>query len=365
MTERFFRTINYSSVNEDWRTEIAALQPREGGRVLCVTGSGDRPLDLLAAAPTQLVAIDLNPAQNHLLSLKAAAIMTLPFEDYTAFLGLNQAEPGWRLEVLDHLTPSLPRDGLAFWKAHRRTVARGVLYQGRFERHFKRIAMLARCLRPRAIEELFTFTDLETQCRFIDDHWDKPFWRLAYRLILCPLTSRIFFRDPAYYAHVTVPVGDTLFERMQRALRRNLARDNFMISLALRGELSPTDLPPYLTPEGCARIRERLPLLEVLTADVIDYLEGNTAEKFTHFSLSDVPSYMAEPDFHRLLTAVARCATPGARVVIRQFLTRYELPDPIRRRIDRESRLEAQLADEDRSFGYEFIVGVVRDDEYR
>lgn len=365
VSDRFFRTINYSSVNEDWRTEIAALQLREGGRVLCVTGSGDRPLDLLAAVPTRLVAIDRNPAQNNLLRLKTAALKELAFEDYAAFLGLNGAEPGWRLQVFDRLGPTLPRDTLAFWKAHGRAIARGVLYQGRFERHFRRIAILARCLRPRAIKELFAFTDLETQRQFIQNRWGTPYWRLAYKLILCPLTSRILFRDPAYYAHVAVRVGDTLFERMQRALRKNLARDNFMISLTLRGRLSPTDLPPYLTPEGCARLRERIHLLEIVDADVITYLEDATPGAFTHFSLSDVPSYMAQPDFHRLLAAVARCATPGARVVIRQFLTRYDIPELLATRIGRESHLEARLADQDRSFGYEFIVGVVRDAKCR
>ena len=363
MPDRFFRTLNYSSVNEDWRTELAALKLREGGNALCVTGSGDRPLNLLAAVPTHLVAIDRNPAQNHLLKLKIAALRRLAFDEFAGFLGLSPAEPRWRLQVLDRLAPSLPADTLAFWTAHDRSIARGVLYQGRFERHFKRIAMLIRCLRPRAIEELFAFTDLEAQCRFIRERWDIPSWRLAYRLILCPLASRMFFRDPAYYAHVGVRVGDTLFERMQRALQRNLARDNFMISLVLRGKLSPSDLPPYLTPEGGARIRERLRLLDVVDADVVDYLDDAARGTFTHFSLSDVPSYMAEPDFHRLASAVARCATPGARVVIRQFLTRYDLPASLAGCIDRESRLEARLADQDRSIGYEFIVGVVRDAE--
>lgn len=360
MPDRFFSTINYSSVNEDWRTEIAALNLQEDGRVLCVTGSGDRPLDLLAAAPTRVMAIDLNRAQNCLLRLKTAALKELPFEDYTAFLGLNGADPGWRLRVFDRLSPYLPRETLAFWNAHAHYLERGVLYQGRFERHFRRMAILARCLRPRAIEQLFAFDDLEAQREFIEERWDTPFWRLAYRLILSPLTSRVFYRDPAYYKHIEVRVADTLSERMKRALLKNLARDNFMVSLTLRGKLSPTDLPPYLTPEGCARIRERLHLLDIVDADVIEYLECAPPGTFTHYSLSDVPSYMAEPDFHRLLKAVVGCATPGARAVIRQFLTRYELPDPLATRFDRESRLEAQLAEQDRSIGYEFIVGVVR-----
>jgi S-adenosylmethionine-diacylglycerol 3-amino-3-carboxypropyl transferase len=361
----FFRTINYSSVNEDWRTEIAALKLHGEGRVLCVTGSGDRPLDLLAAEPARVVAIDLNPAQNCLLRLKAAALKELPFDEYATFLGLNGADPGWRLRVFDRLTPSLPTQALAFWNAHTHYIERGVLYQGRFERHFRRMAMLARRLRPRVIEQLFAFDDLEAQREFIEERWDTLYWRLAYRLILSPLTSKVLYGDPAYYAHVVVPVGDTLFERMKRALLMSLARDNFMVSLTLRGILSPTDLPPYLTPEGCVLIRERLHLLEIADADVIEYLECAPPGTFTHFSLSDVSSYMAERDFHRLLVAVAGCAAPGARAVIRQFLTRYDLPDLLATRIARESSLEAQLAEQDRSIGYEFIIGVVRDAESR
>src|SRR3989337_2234761 len=46
----FFKTLNYASVNEDWRTEAEALRPGPEDTVLCVTGSGDRPLDLLARA---------------------------------------------------------------------------------------------------------------------------------------------------------------------------------------------------------------------------------------------------------------------------------------------------------------------------
>lgn len=359
MSERFFRTLNYSSVNEDWRTEVAGLRLHDGARVLCVTGSGDRPLNLLAAASAKIVAIDLNRTQNNLLWLKATALRRLPFGKYAAFLGLTPAEPAWREGTLDQLAPHLPPDVRAFWNAHRRMLSPGVLYQGRFERHFRRVSRVARLLRPRDIDTLFAFADLEAQRRFVEERWDRQYWRLASRLALSPICSRLFLRDPAYFAHVAVPVGKTLFERMRRALLQTLARDNFMMSLVLRGELSLSDLPPYLTAGGCERIRERLDLLEVVEADLIALLETPAARKFTHFSLSDVPSYVSESDFYRLVTGAVRCAAPGARVVIRQFLTRYGLPDALARNFVREPELEAELAAEDRSFGYEFIVGTV------
>ena len=78
----------YSSVNEDWRTEAAALRLAPDARVLCVTGSGARPLDLLAVTPARVVAIDVNAAQNHLLELRVGAMRALQFDAYTAFLGL-------------------------------------------------------------------------------------------------------------------------------------------------------------------------------------------------------------------------------------------------------------------------------------
>ena len=44
----FFSRLSYSFGNEDWRTEKRALGIRPHDQVLCITASGDRPLNLLA-----------------------------------------------------------------------------------------------------------------------------------------------------------------------------------------------------------------------------------------------------------------------------------------------------------------------------
>jgi S-adenosylmethionine-diacylglycerol 3-amino-3-carboxypropyl transferase len=362
MSDRFFRSINYSSVNEDWRTELAGLKLSPGSRVLCVTGSGDRPLDLLAAAAVDVVAIDLSEAQNALLQLKAVAIRDLPFDEYSRFIGLHEAEASWRESVLRRLMPGLASGVSEFWMARLRHVRRGVIYCGRFERYMRRVSRVGRFLRPRAIPTLFSFTSLEKQRQFLTESWDRPYWRAVYRLILSPIVTRLVFRDPAYFEHTAVPVGTTVYDRMIRGLTRYLARDSFMVSLALRGRLSDHDLPPYLTPNGCAAIRDRLHLLSVVTADIVEYLELAPRRSFTHFSLSDVPSFLTESGFRRLLSGVIRCAKPNARVVLRQFLTRYELPEELSDGIVREPEVEALLSAEDRSFAYEFLVGTVHHD---
>jgi S-adenosylmethionine-diacylglycerol 3-amino-3-carboxypropyl transferase len=359
MGRHFLQTLNYSSVNEDWRTETAALRLSAEDLVLCVTGSGSRPLDLLAAAPARVVAVDLNPAQSHLLALKVQALLRLPFDQYVAFLGLSQADRRWRAEVLGRLGRDLPADACSFWQRHRRAVEAGVLYQGRWERHHRRLSVLARMLRPRAIRDLFTFEDLETQRRFLRERWDTPAWRRVHDLLCSPAFSRLFFRDPAFYAHVGVAVGRHVYERMLRCLSLCLARENFMVSSVLRGKLSPLDLPPHLRPEGCDALRGRLDRLEVVTDDLLRLLH-RAPRRYTRFSLSDVPSFLDQAGFERLLEGVAQAALPGARFCVRQFLTRHRVPERFADRLVREPDLEARLAEQDHAFAYDFLVGEAR-----
>lgn len=356
MAKSFFGTLNYTSVNEDWRTEREALAIGPGDTALCVTGSGDRPLDLLVADPDRVVAIDLNPAQNHLLRLKVAALATLPFDEYAAFLGLHEAPAAWRAQVMARLEPELPAETRAFWSEHSRAIRAGVIYQGRWERFYRKAAWVVRVLQPGLTRRLFAFTDLDEQRRFVDAQWDTWFWRLAFDVICSRFVSRYVLGDPGYYDHADASTGDFVRKRMQAVLGRYLAIDNFMVSLVIRGDLGE-DPPPYLTEEGAALARARLDRLEILTANLVEHL-GSDAANYTCLSLSDVPSFLDESGFEALLEGVAGAA-PGARFCIRRFLSRQRWPEQLDGRLVRDRALEERLAHEDRAFSYEFIVGRV------
>jgi S-adenosylmethionine:diacylglycerol 3-amino-3-carboxypropyl transferase len=125
----FWGTLNYSSVNEDWRTEATALRLRDGDRVLAITGGGGRVLDLLAVADVAVVGIDLDGPQNHLLWLKLEAMRRLAWPEYAAFLGLVAGEP--RAGGDARFAPAAPAGGCAcilvgerFAGARRRPVRR-------------------------------------------------------------------------------------------------------------------------------------------------------------------------------------------------------------------------------------------------
>jgi S-adenosylmethionine:diacylglycerol 3-amino-3-carboxypropyl transferase len=227
---------------------------------------------------------------------------------------------------------------------------------------------LARLLHPRLVDDLFAIDDLEAQRVFVAQRWDRAAWRRTFEFALSLAVSRIFYGDPAWYAHAQVAPGPFIFERFTEGLGRCLARDSFMASLTLRGRLTPGDLspgdlspgnlPPHLTPEGVAAIVPRLGSVTSVVADLGHYLDSG-AGRFDRFSLSDVASYMPEAGFHALARAAVGAARPGARVVMRQFLTRYPLPAEVAPTLRREPALEAELALLDRALAYTFIIGEV------
>jgi S-adenosylmethionine-diacylglycerol 3-amino-3-carboxypropyl transferase len=355
----FFSTLNYASVNEDWRTEAEALRLRGGERVLCVSGSGARPLDLLSQAPVRVLAVDRNPAQSHLLQLKRAAIEALPYDEYAAFLGLLPARGASRRGTLRRLRPLLPPAARLFWDGRQRMVARGILYQGRWERFHGRLARLTRALHGPRVRALLAFDDLGAQRAWVERRWDDASWRWMFALACSAPVVRALFGDPAYCARTALPAGRLVHARMGALLERVLARDSFMVGLVLTGTLQPGDLPPHLTEAGQRAIRARLGGLDVETAEVASLLESLPEASLDRFSLSDVASFLDREGFARLLAAVARAAAPGARVVARQFLTRHAVPEALLERLVRDPVLEARLGAEDRSFAYDFLVAQV------
>lgn len=353
----YFHTINFSSQNEDWHTESRALDLCAGDVVACVTGSGDRPLNLLASCEVgKIVAIDCDPVQNHLLELKVAAIMVLDYVDYLRFLGQHHAEKEWRLATFAQLRSRLTEEAGAYWALHQEDIELGVLYRGRFERYFARIACLASLIRPGTLKRIFEFDDLDEQRTFLREVWDKRPWRWMFRVLLHPFVSRLFYRDPAYFEHVSVPVGDYLYDRILAYLDTHLASESFMLNLIFRGRLDDSNLPPYLTEAGHRALRERSERLSTVTANLAEHFASVNARTYTKYSLSDVPSYLKKGELLNLLNAICFSATDQARVVIRQFLTTYPLPDHLHNVFPRNHELEHQCARDDQAFAYSFII---------
>lgn len=356
----FYNRLSYSFGNEDWKTERQALRIAPGDRVICITASGDRPLNLLVDDSSELVCIDLNQIQNHLLNLKIAAMKTLDYSDYLAFLGVLPSKH--RREMLKKILPFLEKDAGIFWKLRPSMIEEGILYQGALERWAKKIASTISFFRKAKVERLFSFDDIQEQKLFLQKEWNHWLWRRIFDLNLYPMFTRLFLRDPALSFGVDpgIKIGPYIYNRMNACLEQDLAKSNSFLSLFMKGYVLPDAYPPYLTEKGTKQIKSKLDRLSIQTTDLVEYLKSCPDNHFDAFSVSDVASYLSKNRFEELLNQVLRTAKADARFSIRQFLSSHTIPPHLKQHFQREDGLENRLEKEDFCFIYRFIVGKIK-----
>ncbi|MEI6531309.1 MAG: DUF3419 family protein [Chlamydiota bacterium] len=355
--KNFYERLSYSFGNEDWRTEQEALQLTAGDRVLCITGSGDRPLNLLTTGCKEVIAIDLNPIQNHLLALKKNALKALSSDEYLRFLGITDCNE--RLKTLEALP--LDKEVLDFWLKNKKMIAKGVLYQGATERLLSKCSSFLSLVRKDKVERLFSIDNLEEQKAFVKKHWNKPLLRRVMEVFLRPSISKLIINDPGLTFNLmpSLNIGTYLYDRIQRYLERSLAKESLLLNLMLNKKVSREALPPYLSLPGIDTIRRNIHALSSVTDNLITYLENVPENSFDGFSIADVASYLSDADYHRLLHAMKKAGKPGSRFCMRQFLSAHHIPEALQPNFTREPLLEDHLDKSDNCMFYRFMVGTI------
>lgn len=355
----FYERLSYSFGNEDWSTEQRALQITPKDSVICITASGDRPLNLLTANCKELLSIDANPIQNYLLYLKSAALSEFDYADYLAFIGIED-HPN-RLHLLGLISDKLDLSTKTFWTKHKTMIEKGVIYQGSIERMLFWASKAIKTLRGSKVDELLAFDNLEEQKAFVNTVWESPSWKNAFALALNPFFARIFVKDPGLYLTVDSSISPGLYihKRLNSYLNHHLAKKSPLLSLLLKGKVNEEAFSPYLMEHGTTKIRSNLNRLTAKTANFVDYLQAHKEEKFDCFSVSDVASYLTAHDFERLIEGIYQTAKPGARFCMRQFLSGQQIPEKFLPHFQRDLDLEDELQRQDSCFVYRFMTGTI------
>jgi len=359
----FYSRLSYGLGNEDWKTESLALQLNEDSEILCVTASGDRPLNLLTSPCKRLVAIDINPIQTALLDLKVAAMRVLDYEEYLAFLGITPSD--CRLQQYAKLRGELKLTSRKIWDKELKKIKKGIIYQGWLEKTCKNISRILYMISGRKIDKLFSFKTIEEQKAYVEEKFCTSFWRKALLTLYRPSLLKFFIRDPGLYAHVdpSIHSGTYLISKIENSLKTHRVHENIVLSLMLKGKMQEEAFPPYLSRKGFEKIRKNLDVLEFQTINLLDYLKQAPEGSINRFSVSDVASYMPHDQYRQMLEDMKRIAQPGARFCIRQFQSRYQIPEELDQHFSREEQLEKRLEEEDRCFIYTFLVGTLENIE--
>lgn len=356
---QFYSQLSYSVGNEDWKTEHRALKIGPEDQLLCITASGDRPLNLLASDCKKVVAIDANPMQTALCQLKAACLSALDYKEYIGFLGL--AECINRAELFKKIEKYLDKQGVHLWNHHAEKIEKGILYQGGLEKKLQVVSKVAHLLSKRVLEGLFTCTSIDEQREFVKNNWNSARWQSVFEIVLNPFVRRLI-GDPGLYAYVNIPTSPPvyIYKRMEESLYRFPVKENILFSLLFKGRLYEEGFSPHLTEEGTNAIRKRVDRLTCITTNVIAYLENAEPNSFDCFSLSDIASYMSKEDFKRLCHGIFRVAKNNARFCIREFMSSHVFPEELAHCFHRDHALEKSLEAEDRCFVYRFQAGTIK-----
>lgn len=367
----FFEAINYAASHEDGRSEQRALALDRDARVLCITGSGSRVLDLLVAGPREVVAIDLNPAQNHLLALKLAVLQTMSYEEHLHFLGLlgaprarrggERADARQRAALYRRARPLLGEQARLFWDRHQGAIARGVFYCGRWERFLRLMVAPAAFVRRKLIDALFACRSLEQQAALWAEHWNTAGWDRYLRVLANRWAWEKLVREPGMrHIPAALDIVACIKGRFDRAAETTLFRDSPWCWLVFKGFLSASGpLPPHLSREHFEVLREHAHRVTPVTDSLASYLAREQVGAFSAYSVSDFGSYADDHAYAETWRAISRRASPRARVCERQFLVPRDptqIPDlPLLR----DRALEATLTRADSSVVYDLIVGTL------
>ena len=349
----FFQNLNFTSANEDSRSELAALGEVTGPLVV-LTGSGARVLDMLLTPASQVVALDMNPAQNALLGLKVAAFESLNYPEVLQFLGVEATTD--RLALYARLAPRLTAQDRAFWDARQGILRKGVIYQGLWEKVLRFGAKGTGLIRgKRRIEELFNAPDLHTQSRLWESGFYDWIWRASIRMLGRPwVWTRVIGEPGGAFLPTPAEVEARLAQAFASGARNFLFRESDFASLILRGRIQgPSALPLHLLPENFEAIRAGLPRIRRCEGGLHQLAELGL-RGIGGFSLSDFGSYCDAASYAALWRSVAEAAAPEARFIERIFMN--DLPLPLQN-VQVDKALSDLLTLADRAIIYRIRVG--------
>ncbi len=329
-----FSEIRYANCWEDGSVVAEALEPLDGSRCLSIASGGDNCFSLLARGASEVVAVDLSPAQMALVELKAAAFRRLSHPELLGFIGAQVAPEASRpfdaerSRAYSALRPDLSAAARGFWDARPLAIGRGILHAGRLEAYFRvfRRRVLPLVHRRKDVAAVFEPRDEGARARFYDRTWDTWRWRLLFRLFCGRLVLGRLGRDAEFFRYVDGAVAGPLLARTRHGFTAVAPHANPFMRFLLEGAFGPV-LPDYLRLEHHERIRAGLGSLRLCTGPVRDAGRWVPTGGVDAFNLSDVAEYMSPDEHARLLGSLRPLAAPGARFAYWNLFAERRLHD--------------------------------------
>lgn len=352
----------FGQVREDAGVEVAALRTvLHSGVVhpsLVAVGSGGcTGFSLLTVArPSHLLFVDINPAQIHLLRLKAAVLAQSDASDIGPALTQDARMAFCRVRETWEASTR------AFWDARQPLLDRGLNQCGLVDRRMRfAVSLFHRFVQtPQATNALLNARSIQQQREIYATRWKRGLLRAVFRIGLSRPALRLVY-GPEFVRLAPSNLGALALERLESVFTTVPARNNPYLWQVFAGRYpheaaEQNALPPYLLPSNLRAVRAGLESVEYAAGDMAQVLE-NAPPGSVHFvALSNILEGMGAGYGKRLFAALER-AMHGQGAAVLRFL----LPPPpewefwLSSGLRVDSTLSANLEAQDRSLFCRFI----------
>ena len=324
-----FKGLVYAQIWEDPVVDMEGLAIQPDSRVMCIASGSCNALSYLTANPESVTAVDLNKAHVALGQLKIAAIKHLPnyerFHRFFAHADHKENSAIYKAMIAPHLDPV----SRAYWEKRdirgRKRISyftKGIYKKGLLG-NFIGLAHVFAKLYKIDLGKVLEAQTLEEQ-REVFERELAPVFEKKFIRWLTDQPASLFGLGipPAQFEHLA---GD---ERMAEVLRRRLEKlacdfeikDNYFAWQAFgrgydRSESAP--LPPYLQRANWDAMKERVERLDVIRANMVDWIGARENASMDRFVLLDAQDWMNNAQLDDLWARITRASRAHARVLFR------------------------------------------------
>lgn len=318
---------------EDPKADIPHLDLNPTDSVLTLTSGGCNSLNLLLQGVDHVTSVDMNPAQNALLELKAVAIQELPYEEIWRMFGEGRHK-GIDCVYNISLAPYLSELSRKFWDTRLHYFHDGLYHHGSMgkvslfiNRCYKWSSMVRRLLhnilRSNTLGCQKNAWKTSSLLRGIQRFKGVPrvlecvVDMLIFNPILCWYMGGVPMRQLRLLRNDGKTVTKFLYERWEAVLRNShIPAENYFYYNILTAHYRQGNCPAYLKRENVIRMR-RTELLKKLTISTDTFLNELIKRTYDKVILMDHADWLSQEDLNVLINALWEHVLPGGRVLFR------------------------------------------------
>jgi S-adenosylmethionine-diacylglycerol 3-amino-3-carboxypropyl transferase len=352
----------FSQVREDPFIEVTVIKQllsrrnqtnEETLKILIIASGGCTALSLLTIPQLEIEAVDLNPAQLHLVELRRQALLHLSLDEQLQLIGADIATPETeRLRLYTELRSHLPEATKVFWDKRQEEIAFGVNRVGRFEQLFRELAARIADVGLNPLQSP-------------SDSIRYPQWHSIFETVFERNKLAKTFGEAAVNYSMDRSFGEHFADVFAQALQRfspDGSPNNYFLTQVWDDRYSTgiEGVPIYLQPNAQKVIRS-------LGTDRLRLHQGAFAEKmpelaevgqFDLIQFSNISDWMPLPDLHKMLKTAVACLKPGGAIIGRRLNGDHNLAAIMDEHLPVDRELSDKLQQTDRSFFYrEVVVG--------